>query len=102
MVTGKIKVYQVGLPSHTVNVLKFRTPKKQKNTLNVFSSLSVEAKGSNKFCKRRQLNFAKEGNLIVSLCEIGYFPHRILGIFLFEIKILLNKFVEHLPYMYKI
>ena len=42
-------------------------------------------------------NFAKGGNLFASLCKIGYFPHRISGIFLFEIKILLYKFLEHLP-----
>ena len=39
------------------------------------------------------MNFAK-----ASLCKIGYFPHRMFGIFLFEIKILLYKFLEHLPY----
>ena len=32
--------------------------------------------------------------LIASLCKIGYFPHIIIGIFLFEIKILLYKFLE--------
>ena len=42
-------------------------------------------------------NFAKGGNLIASLCKIGYFPHSMFGIFLFEIKILLYKFLEHLP-----
>ena len=39
--------------------------------------------GSNKFCKRRPP------------CKIGYFPHRIFGIFLSEMKILLYKFLEH-------
>ena len=47
---------------------------KRKNTLNSFSLFTTEAKGSNKFCK------------------VGYFPHRIFDIFLFEIKILLYKF----------
>ena len=41
---------------------------KRKNTLNSFSLFTTEAKGSNKFCK------------------VGYFPHRIFDIFLFEIK----------------
>ena len=41
--------------------------------------------GSNKFCKRRPP------------CKIGYFPHRIFGIFLSEMKILLYKFLEHYP-----
>ena len=44
--------------------------------LNLFSLLSNEAKESNKFC-----------NLIASLCKISYFPHRMFGIFLFEINI---------------
>ena len=47
---------------------------------------------------REVTNFAKGGNLIASLYKIGYFPHRIFGIFLFEIKILLYKFLEYLPY----
>ena len=38
----------------TVNVLKFLThKKKKKTTLNLFSLLNSEAKGSNKFCKGR-------------------------------------------------
>ena len=45
-------------------------------------------------------NFAKGGNLIASLCKVGYLPHRMFGIFLFEIKILLYEFLEHLPYFY--
>ena len=40
-------------------------------------------------------NFAKGGNLIASLCKTGYFPHRIFVIFLFKIKILPYKFLEH-------
>ena len=40
-------------------------------------------------------NFAKGGNLIASLCKIGYFSHRFFVIFLFEIKVLLYKFLEH-------
>ena len=48
--------------------------------------------------QREVTNFAKGGNLIASLCKIGYFPHIIFGIFLFEIKILLYKFLEILPY----
>ena len=47
--------------------------------------------------QREVTNFAKGGNLIASLCKIGYFPHRMFGIFLFEIKILLFEFLEHLP-----
>ena len=46
---------------------------------------------------REVTNFAKGGNLIASLCKIGYFPYGIFGIFLFKIKILLYKFLEHLP-----
>ena len=43
-------------------------------------------------------NFAKGGNFYCPpLCKIGYFPHRIFGIFFFEIKILLYKFLEHKP-----
>ena len=44
-------------------------------------------------------NSAKGGNLIASLCKIGYFPHKIFGIFLFEINISLYEFLEHLLYM---
>ena len=47
--------------------------------------------------QREVTNFANRGNLIASLCKIGYFPHRIFGIFHFEM-ILLYKFLEHLPY----
>ena len=48
--------------------------------------------------QREVTNFAKGGSLIAALCKIGYFPHRIFGIFLFEIKILLYEFLEHLLY----
>ena len=65
-----------------VKFLKFRTWKKN-YTMNLFSLLTIEAKGSNKFCKGRS--------------KIGYFPHRVFGIFLYEIKIVLYKFLEHLP-----
>ena len=41
--------------------------------------------------QREVTNFAKWGNLIASLCKIGYFP-------LVEIKILLYTFLEYLPY----
>ena len=44
-------------------------------------------------------DFAKGGNFIASLCKTGYFPHRMFGISLFEIKILLYEFLEHLPYI---
>ena len=44
--------------------------------------------------QREVTNFAKGG-------KIGYFPHRSFGIFLFEIKILLYEFLEHLPYVYR-
>ena len=59
-----------------VNILKFRTPKKGKTLLNLFSLLTTEAKGSNQFW-------------------LLPFLHRIFGIFLFEIKILLFQFLEH-------
>ena len=39
--------------------------------------------------------FLSNSNLIASLCKIGYFPHRILCIFLFEIKNLLYEILEH-------
>ena len=35
---------------------------------------------------------------VASLFKTGYFPHRMVGIFLCEIKILLFEFLEHLPY----
>ena len=73
----------------TINVLKFEH-QKRKNILNLFLS--------SPFKKREVTNFAKGGNLIASLCKIGYFPHRMIDIFLFEIKILLFEFLEHLPY----
>ena len=47
----------------------------------------IKAKRSNKFCKGRQFAL---------LCKIGYFPYRNFGIFIFEIMILLNEFLEHL------
>ena len=47
---------------------KFQTPKKKEHPKFIFS--------------------------IASLCKIGYFPHRIFGIFLLEIKILLYEFLE--------
>ena len=58
--------------STTVNILKFRTPGKQ----------------------REVTNFAKGGNLIASLAKLVTFL-RIFGIFLVEINILLQKFLEH-------
>ena len=67
---------------------------KRKNTLNLFSLLTSETKGSNKFCKGG-------GSLIASLYKIGYFPRRIFDVFLFKINILLYKFLEHLPYIHK-
>ena len=62
---------------------------KRKNTQNLFSLLISEAKRSNKFCKGRQFNWLP--------LQIGYFRHRIFGIFLFQIQILLYKFLEHKP-----
>ena len=53
---------------------------------------------SSQLKQREVINFAKGGNLIASLCKFGYFPHGIFGIFLFEIKILLYKVLEHLPF----
>ena len=47
--------------------------------------------------QREVTNFANGGNLTPALCKTGYFPHRIFGIFLFKIKILLYKFLENLP-----
>ena len=74
-----------------VQLKKFQTPKKRKNTLNLFSLFTSEAKGSNQFCKGRQLtNLAKGGN-----CTIGYFPPRIFDIFLFGIKIFLYEYLEY-------
>ena len=52
----------------TVNVLKFRTPKR-KNTLNLFALLASEAKGSNKFCKGKQ-------NWQLPLQTFCHFPFR--------------------------
>ena len=72
----------------TSNVLKFRTSKKKEHPQFL----------SSPFKQREVTNFAKGGNLIASLCKIA-FPHRMFGIFLFEIKILLFEFLEHLPYM---
>ena len=49
--------------------------------------------------QREVTNFAKGGgNLIASLCKIGYFPHRMFGMFLFKIKIFMYKLLEQLPY----
>ena len=50
-----------------VNVQKFRTPKKKKNTLNLFSLLTSEAKGSNKFCLPLQ-------NWLLPQLNYWYFP----------------------------
>ena len=36
--------------------------------------------------QREVTNFAKGGNLLASLCKIGYFPHIMFGIFLFQNK----------------
>ena len=63
-----------------VNVLKFRTPKKKEHTKFIFSPHQW-SKG-NRFRKGRQFNYLP--------LQIGYFPHRIFDIFLFEIKILLH------------
>ena len=67
-----------------VTVLKFRTPKKKEHPEFIFSP------------HQEVTNFAKGCNLIASLYKIGYFPHNIFDIFLFEIKILLYKFLEYL------
>ena len=64
-----------------VNVLKIQTSKK-KETLNLFSLLTIEAKGSNKLPP-----FAK---LVTPLTEILVFSFS-------KFKILLYKFLEHLP-----
>ena len=48
--------------------------------------------------QREVTNFAKGGNLIASLCKIGYFLYRMFGIFHCEIKILLYEILEYLPY----
>ena len=74
----------------TVYVQKFRTSKKKEHPKFIFSPHHSK--------EREVTNFPKEGNLTASLCKIGYFPHRMIGIFLFEIKILLFEFLEHLPY----
>ena len=70
----RIPSYITAFQSSPVNIYNDR-----KNTLNLFSPLTTEAKGSNKF----------------------YFPHKMFGIFLFEIKILLYKLLEHQPYVAK-
>ena len=59
-----------------VNVLKFRTPKKKEHPKFIFSP--------DQFKQREVTNSAKGGNLIASHCKIGYFPHKIFGIFLFR------------------
>ena len=73
-----------------VNVLKFRTPKKERTPQIYFLSSPVK--------QMEVTKFAKGGNLMASLCKTGYFSHRHAGIFLFEIKILLCEILEHLPY----
>ena len=51
----------------------------KENTLNLFSLLTTQAKGLTNFAKGgNYTNFTNGGNLIASLCKIGYFPHRIL------------------------
>ena len=47
--------------------------------------------------QREVTDFAKGGNLIASLCKIGYVPQRIFGILIFKINILLYEYLEHLP-----
>ena len=49
----------------TVNLLKFGTPKKKEHPKFIFLSSSLK--------QREVTNFAKGGNLIASLCKIGYF-----------------------------
>ena len=75
----------------TVNVLKFRTPKTKEHPKFIFHPHHHETKGSKKFCKGRQFNCLT--------LQFGYFPHRFFVILLFEIKILLYKFLEHLSYI---
>ena len=75
--------------SHQHNSLDHSISKADRHAkvnLNLFSLLTIEAKGSNQVCKDRH-----------TLCKTGYFPHRMFGIFLFENNILLYAFLEHLP-----
>ena len=69
----------------TVNVLKFRTPKKKEHPKFIFSPHQWN-KGKSKILQKEA---------IASLCKTGYFPQRISGIFLLETKILLYEFLEH-------
>ena len=71
----------------TVNVPKFWTPKKKKK----------KKKEHPKFIFSPHQWSKGTG---ASFYTTGYFPHRIFGIFLFGIKFLLYKFLEHLPYPY--
>ena len=68
---------------YMANVLKFQTAKKERTAYICFLSLPAK--------QREVTNFAQGGSLI------GYFPDSHFRIFLFEIKILLFKFLEHLP-----
>ena len=94
-----------GKCSKISNIKKERTPSiyflsspfKHRKVTNFAKGGNVTnfAKGGNvtNFAKGGNVtNFAKGGNF-----KIGYFPHRIFGIFLLEIKILLFEFLEHLP-----
>ena len=74
------------MPAHLLRyiVLKFRTPKNKEHPKLIFSPLH--------WSKREVTNFAKGGNFCKN------FHHRIFGIFIFEIKSLLYKFLEHLLY----
>ena len=48
------------LKKHYGKCSKISKHQKGKNTLNLFSILTIEAKGSNQFCKRRQLKGSKK------------------------------------------
>ena len=86
----KMQYVQVTVSKHNaVNVQKFRPSEKERTPSIYFLS--------SPFKQREVTNFAKGGNLIASFCKNGYFPHRMFGIFLIEIKILLFEFLEQLP-----
>ena len=53
---------------------KILNTKTEKNTLNLFSLLTTEAKGSNQFCKGRQFNCLPLQNWLLPSQKFWYFP----------------------------
>ena len=68
--------FLIALAMHTINVPKFQKHQKRKNTLNLFSLLTSEAKGSNKFCKGRQFNCFPLQNWLLPSQNFWYYPFR--------------------------